>query len=74
VWNSALRVTVVLVVMASSPLAQGVCQVALPERASYCEHDDLGACCLIESAPGCSDIVCYDFDACAWRQEGRLCV
>jgi hypothetical protein len=73
VWRATLGALVILGVMASSPLAHGICQVALPEYASYCEQDDSGMCCVIEREPGCYEVVCHVFDSCAWASTFRLC-
>jgi len=53
--------------------AAQVCQVAQPEHASHCEHDDLGMCCMIASDSGCYEVTCYDFSSCAWDASIRMC-
>ncbi|MGB0592498.1 MAG: hypothetical protein ACPGU1_22670 [Myxococcota bacterium] len=59
--------------MATSAWAHGICQVALPEYASYCEQDGSGMCCVIDREPGCYEVVCHVFDSCAWASTFRLC-
>ena len=64
---------VIVLLLGPGASAQEVCQVAVPEHVSYCEHDQTGMCCVIDSGPGCYEVTCYSFDYCAWDQGFRLC-
>lgn len=58
-------------------LTLGVCTVAPPGDASYCEYDNDVACCVVEyqeDGMTCYEVWCYWYHECEWSLESEpLC-